>query len=423
MENNINCQILSLRKKMKDLNRKASPQDNTKPEKLEIERSERVEYPDIALWLLGKSRNSMDKEIAPAATQKGVAVIPKLKKTHKSDRPKIDKSTEAKKHKTLAKKPKLRASDWAALMTYDAATGNLFRFDPKTGQLDRRSKAIFRRNGTIKRLLDHHLITPGGWLTPKAKRQCEKQQKQIKKHRPSPAAKSLKKKKSNKTPLPVSSPKVLKSTEPAPLLKYGKDSTDHRVPQQPETYAFSLRDILNVVFKRKAQILVVFVTVVSAVSFWTLLAIPAYEATAQLLVKMGRESIFIPATGNMNPVINNDREERINSEIEILKSQALAEKVVAALGPTVIYENLKDDNPGILDRLIPDADAHISPAEIAALKFEKAVANLNKALQVQAIKDSNVIQINFKHENPYMTLCCETFLKLLIPPQISPIYF
>jgi uncharacterized protein involved in exopolysaccharide biosynthesis len=76
---------------------------------------------------------------------------------------------------------------------------------------------------------------------------------------------------------------------------------------------------------------------------------------------------------------------------------------VAALGPMVIYENLKDDNRGILDRLIPDAEAQIAPDEIAALKFEKAVSNLNRALRVKAIRNSNVIQINFKHENAPMT--------------------
>jgi uncharacterized protein involved in exopolysaccharide biosynthesis len=397
MENNIYRQILDPTKKIKIADRKAPLYDNIKTEKLDLER------PDLVRRLLGKNMISADEKMAPAAVQKSVEAIGKLKKSNKNDRLKLDKNTEVKKNKALARAAKLRASDWAALMTYDIATGNLFKFDPKTGQLDSRSNAIFRSKGMIKRLLDHDLILPGGWLTPKAKRQCEKLQKQIKKHRPSPTAKPLKKKNCNNASLPKPSSEVFKITEPAPSLKYGKDPTDHRMPQAPETYAFSLRDILNVVFKRKAQILLVFVTVVSAVTFGTLLAIPAYEAAAQLLVKMGRESIFIPATGNMNPVINNDREERINSEIEILKSRALAEKVVAALGPTVIYENLKDDNRGILDRLIPDADAHISPDEIAALKFEKAVANLNEALQVEAIKDSNVIQINFKHENPYMT--------------------
>jgi uncharacterized protein involved in exopolysaccharide biosynthesis len=399
MENNIYRQILDPTKKMKIVDRKAPLHDNIKSEKLDLER------PDFVRRLLGENMISVGEEIAPAAVQKSEEAIGMEKNSHKkNEQLKLDKNTEVKKNKALTKAAKLRASDWAALMTYDIATGNLFKLDSQTGQLDRRSRAIFRSKGMIKRLRGHHLILPGGWLTPKAKKQCEKLQKQIKKHRPSPTAKPLKKKKSNKAPLPVSSPEVLKITEPAPLLKYGKDPTDHRVPQPPETYTFSLRDILNVVFKRKAQILLVFVTVVSAVSFWTLLAIPAYEAAAQLLVKMGRESIFIPATGNMNPVINNDREERINSEIEILKSRALlTEKVVAALGPMVIYENLKDDNRGILDQLIPDADAHISPDEIAALKFEKAVANLNEALQVEAIKDSNVIQINFKHENPYMT--------------------
>jgi uncharacterized protein involved in exopolysaccharide biosynthesis len=329
-------------------------------------------------------------------------MIGKLKKSHKNKRLKLNQSTVVRKNKASAKGVKFRASDREALMTYNRVTGNLFKLYSKTGQLARRSKAIFQSKGSIRRLLGH-LILPGGWLTPKTKIKCEKLQKQSKKRPPSPTTKPLKKKKSNAVPLPVSSPETFKIKEPVPLLKHGKDPMQFQVPQPPETYAFSLRDILNVVFKRKAQILLVFVAVVSTVTFGTLIAKPAYEASVQLLIKMGRESIFIPATSNMNPVINNDRQERINSEIEILKSRALTEKVVAAIGPTVIYENLKEEHRGILDRLIPDADAHTSADEKATLKFEKAVGNLNEALQVQAIKDSNVIQINFKHENAPMT--------------------
>jgi uncharacterized protein involved in exopolysaccharide biosynthesis len=44
-----------------------------------------------------------------------------------------------------------------------------------------------------------------------------------------------------------------------------------------------------------------------------------------------------------NPVFDFNMEERINSEIELLKSRFLAEKVVQALGPLAIYPDLKKD--------------------------------------------------------------------------------
>ena len=36
------------------------------------------------------------------------------------------------------------------------------------------------------------------------------------------------------------------------------------------------------------------------------------------LVKVGRESMYVPATGSGNPVISINHEEQINSEIEII---------------------------------------------------------------------------------------------------------
>ena len=347
------------------------------------------------------SAQNQNKAITATTRQKSVEMIRKLKNSHKNERLKLSQSTVVRKNKASANEVKFRVSDREALTTYNKVTGNPFKLDSKTGQPANRGRANFLSKGTLRRLLSH-LTLPGGCLTPKTKIKCEKLQKQIKNHPLGPTVKPLKKKKSITAPVAATTPETFKNKAPVPLLKYVKDPIQFQVPQSPETYAFSTRDILNIVFKRKILILLVFVAVVSTVTLGTLIAKPAYEAAAQLLVKMGRESIFIPATGNMNPVINNDRQERINSEIEILRSRALAEKVVVALGPTVIYENLKEKHRGIFDRLIPDADAHTSLDEIAALQFEKAVANLKKALQVQSIKDSNVIQINYKHENSNM---------------------
>jgi hypothetical protein len=68
----------------------------------------------------------------------------------------------------------LSASDWALLMRYDRATGNLLTYDPETGRLDEDSKNILQDPATVQRLIDNQMILPGGWLTPEAKRECEK---------------------------------------------------------------------------------------------------------------------------------------------------------------------------------------------------------------------------------------------------------
>ncbi|MGD8523792.1 MAG: Wzz/FepE/Etk N-terminal domain-containing protein, partial [Desulfobacterales bacterium] len=168
----------------------------------------------------------------------------------------------------------------------------------------------------------------------------------------------------------------------------------------------SLRDVFIVIFKHKYIILLFFLAVVITVSVGTFLAKPTYEASAQILVKLGRESLFVPASADMRPVVNSNREERINSEIEILKSRSLAEKVALALGPTVIYENLRDQKPGLVGRIkaliIPREEKELTPDERQELNLNIATSILQDNLEVEGIKKSNIVNVSFQHSDPRM---------------------
>jgi len=161
-----------------------------------------------------------------------------------------------------------------------------------------------------------------------------------------------------------------------------------------ETTKPSLRDLFYIVFKRKIQILVFFFATVFVVTLITFMSKPTYEASSQILVKVGRENVYVPTTGNVNPVVRVDREEQLNSEIEILKGRSLAEEVVKSIGPTVIYENLRVKESGTRG-----AASNANPQEMLV---DKATLNLQKELEVEGIKKSNVIEVSFKHQNPKM---------------------
>ncbi len=118
-----------------------------------------------------------------------------------------------------------------------------------------------------------------------------------------------------------------------------------------------------------------FVVTVCTVAVGTFVVKPTYEASAQILVKMGRENLYVPASGKTNPIINYNNDYQINSEIELLKSRSLAEDAMKSLGPKTIYKNLNDTD-GIL-------------------KFQKS-------LSIEGIKKSDVIAVSFKHEDPKM---------------------
>ena len=166
----------------------------------------------------------------------------------------------------------------------------------------------------------------------------------------------------------------------------------------PERTQASLRDFLHILFKRKIQIILFFCATICTVAVGTFMAKPTYQTVAQLLIKVGRENIYVPTvptSGASPPVFSFNREEQINSEIEILKSRFLAEKVVGSLGPATIYKGLNNPKKGFVSTILRGNEAPRSPADTAVL-------NLQNALTVEGVKKSDVIDVSFKHTDPRM---------------------
>ena len=156
---------------------------------------------------------------------------------------------------------------------------------------------------------------------------------------------------------------------------------------EEQNQAGSLRDFLTVLFKHKNTTLIIFFAVVTTVTIGSFLLPPTYEAKSTLLVKFGREYIYRPEVGergssDSRSLIPLNQEEVINSEIQILTSRDLIEKVINTLKVENIYPDLVK-NPSKL----------ITPLEAAILKFEKKIS-------VEGIKKSSVIQISFQHKDP-----------------------
>ena len=144
--------------------------------------------------------------------------------------------------------------------------------------------------------------------------------------------------------------------------------------ETPEFSRASLRDFLHILFKRKTQILVFFLAIFCTVAIGTFVIKPTYEAKAQILVKVDRESMYVPATGSSNPAISINREEQINSEIEILKGRSLIQDVVTSLEPATIYPDLDTEKKGIPAAVIPDRSREDkTPAEKAICVLQKSL--------------------------------------------------
>lgn len=175
----------------------------------------------------------------------------------------------------------------------------------------------------------------------------------------------------------------------------------------------SLRDLFRLLFKRKFQIFIFFMATFGTVASGTLLMIPTFQAKAQILVKMGRENIYSPTSGQQEFLFRYELKEQINTEIELLRSPSLATKAIKFIGPAVLCgdpyrrkEAQIDTGKGITykvrkfvhdwKRKLLDRMGHKEQPPTV----ESALLIFQKQLSADWVKDSNVIEIGFKHQDP-----------------------
>ena len=155
-----------------------------------------------------------------------------------------------------------------------------------------------------------------------------------------------------------------------------------RLPVQ-KVQELNLRDILVIVFKHKRKISVMFflTVVVAPILYFTVLRrAPVYEASSLLMIRYGKEY----TTPNMGgePAIRAGLSEIVNSEVSILSSRELKERLVRIVGVEKIYPDLPKVSP--------------KPADPVDL----AIPSLELDLSIQSSKGSNLIRVSFRSKNP-----------------------
>lgn len=137
--------------------------------------------------------------------------------------------------------------------------------------------------------------------------------------------------------------------------------------------------VVTVVFRHKAAVAAIFLTVLGIGVAYLMLVTPRYQSVAQLIVRFGDRSIpevdRKPAT-EMTP---SDRREVVLANAHILGSHDLEEATIKAIGLDKIYPDIVTDPP-----------ARWSPMDEAVQTFDKDLA-----VDVGAI--DNVITVSFLH--------------------------
>jgi uncharacterized protein involved in exopolysaccharide biosynthesis len=173
------------------------------------------------------------------------------------------------------------------------------------------------------------------------------------------------------------------------------------MPEQSITH-LQIRSSIYVIKKHKWKILLLFLATVITVAAGSLMVTPIYRASSRLLVKPGREDVYVAPTATSPTVIGRSYEgEKVNTEISIMRSHDLVVELVDRIGLSTLYgypdrtlkakllksEPLKGKLPKeIIEREIP-------PREIA-------LRSVLKNLDVSAIPKSNVIEAAFEWPDP-----------------------
>lgn len=173
----------------------------------------------------------------------------------------------------------------------------------------------------------------------------------------------------------------------------------------------TIRDILDVLFRRKWVVLCFFAAALAGGYAGLKLIAPTYEATARLIVRIGNEDIYMPVLPSSqlrSPVMSMVREEQLRSESNILADPDLARKVVAELTPQVLFPGIDTVHPwytpkGVVQLLAQaygGIEDYFFPLSSKRTLEDRAVAAFERAIKAEAIKSSNMIEVSMRNKSP-----------------------
>jgi uncharacterized protein involved in exopolysaccharide biosynthesis len=154
-----------------------------------------------------------------------------------------------------------------------------------------------------------------------------------------------------------------------------------RMGAAPISARVTLRDLLTIAWHDRKRI----GAAVLAGLLLTLLAAVSmprnYSAEASLLLRLGREYLYVPETGDPSTAqpLPYDREQTLVAEAKIMTSRDVLESVVSQLGVASIYPQITENRTAT-----------------AAEQAEAAKA-LGRALKADLLKGSNLLQVSFSH--------------------------
>src|SRR5690606_9763840 len=149
---------------------------------------------------------------------------------------------------------------------------------------------------------------------------------------------------------------------------------------------YSLRAFLTLLFRDWKVLLLTFLAVVLLATVVSFIPSVKYTANSRLLVMLSREYVFRPEIGEAGAGIALGQPQIVKSEIEILSSAGLKERVIETIGLARIYPEVA-------------GEAAATP-EAQRARMNSAIERFEKAMTIEPVKDSNVLRVTYTHKDP-----------------------
>lgn len=151
------------------------------------------------------------------------------------------------------------------------------------------------------------------------------------------------------------------------------------------SYSFTARDVVAIGFRHQRVMVLCFIGVFIGVMLSSIFLPVKYRAETKLLVKRERVDPVVSPEQNA-PMMFKDTvdEEEINSEVELMQSQDVLQKVVTTCGL---------DKKKLLSGIL-------HPGDTQQNRTDRAILQLRSDLQIEVVKKTNVISISYESHKP-----------------------
>jgi polysaccharide biosynthesis protein PslE len=178
--------------------------------------------------------------------------------------------------------------------------------------------------------------------------------------------------------------------------------------------SLSFSDVLRTLWRQRYSILAVSACMAPILLLVVYLLPVKYDSDAQLLVRLGRNTLSSDPTSSITPTVSvqESRLSQVSSVKEMLESRALAEQIVESVGADKILEphGFVESTISSLMRLLPSLGGSggsggplTAEQTQAHLKKEEAVAKLQDSIELTTAKNAYTIHVRIRSGSPYLS--------------------